>query len=93
MEKKLYRSTKDKKLAGVCGGLAEYINLDPTIVRLLWVLFCLVGAGIIAYIVAALIIPERPAEGSASNTEAKTESNPYTNDSSSEGTNSNGENN
>ncbi len=61
MEKKLYRS-KDKKLAGVCGGVAEYINLDPTVVRLLWVLLCFVGAGILAYIIAAIIMPERPAE-------------------------------
>ncbi len=62
MEKKLYRSNKDKKLAGVCGGLAEYINLDPTVVRLLWVLFSCMGAGILVYIVAAIIMPEPPAE-------------------------------
>ncbi len=61
MEKKLYRSNKDKKIAGVCGGLAEYINIDPTVVRLLWVLFCFVGAGILAYIIAAIVIPEPPA--------------------------------
>ncbi len=60
MEKKLYRSTKDKKIAGVCGGLAEYLNMDPTLVRLLWVLLCFVAAGILAYIIAALIIPEAP---------------------------------
>ncbi len=63
MEKKLYKSTKDKKLCGVCGGIAEYINLDPTVVRLLWVLFCFVGAGILAYIVVAIVMPEQPAEG------------------------------
>ena len=57
--KKLTRS-EDRKLLGVCGGIAEYLELDPTIVRLLWVLFCLLGgSGILAYIIAALIMPER----------------------------------
>ncbi len=61
MEKKLYKSNTDKKLCGVCGGLAEYLNVDPTVVRLLWVLAALfVGCGILAYIVAALVIPEKP---------------------------------
>ena len=61
MEKKLYRSNTDKKLCGVCGGLAEYLGVDPTVVRLLWVLAALfVGCGVLAYIVAALIIPEKP---------------------------------
>lgn len=60
MEKKLYRSRTNKKLAGVCGGLAEYLNIDPTIVRLIWalVVFC-AGAGVVAYIVCALVIPEQ----------------------------------
>ncbi len=62
MEKKLYRSTKDKKLCGVCGGIAEYVNVDPTVLRLLWALLCCVGAGILAYIIAAIIMPEQPAE-------------------------------
>ena len=57
--KKLTRS-EDRKLLGVCGGIAEYFELDPTIVRLLWVLFCLLGgSGILAYIIEALIMPER----------------------------------
>ena len=57
--KKLTRS-EDRKLLGVCGGIAEYFELDPTIVRLLLVLFCLLGgSGILAYIIAALIMPER----------------------------------
>ena len=57
--KKLTRS-EDRKLLGVCGGIAEYFELDPTIVRLLWVLFCLLGgSGVLAYIIAALIMPER----------------------------------
>ena len=63
MNKKLYRSKKDKQLAGVCAGLAEYINIDVTVVRLIWALFVvLAGAGILAYIVCALIIPEKPDE-------------------------------
>ena len=61
MEKKLYRSAKDKKIAGVCGGLAKYLNIDPTIVRLIWALVVLcAGAGLLAYIACALIIPEEP---------------------------------
>jgi len=56
--KKLYRSATNKMICGVCQGIAEYINLDPTIVRLLWVLFSLSGgAGIILYIAAAIIMP------------------------------------
>lgn len=55
--KKLYKSNVDKKLCGVCGGIAEYLNIDSTIVRLLWVVFALCGAGIIVYIIAALIMP------------------------------------
>lgn len=56
MKKKLYRSPENKVIAGVCGGIAEYFDIDPTLVRLAWVLFC-----VLAYLVAALIIPERPA--------------------------------
>lgn len=57
--KKLYRSSTNKKLCGVCGGIAEYFELDPTIVRLLWVLFTLfVGCGILAYIICALVMPK-----------------------------------
>ena len=60
-EKKLYKSSTDKKLAGVCGGLAEYFNIDSTLVRLGWVLFCaLGGSGLLAYIIAAIIMPDRP---------------------------------
>jgi len=56
--KKLYRSKSNKKLAGVCGGLAQYLNIDPTIVRLVWILATLfVGCGILAYIIALLIMP------------------------------------
>lgn len=60
MEKKLYRSTQNKMIAGVCSGLAEYINIDPTIIRVIWALVGLSGAGLIAYLVCALIIPEKP---------------------------------
>ena len=60
MEKKLYKSNTDKKLCGVCGGVAEYFNIDSTIVRLGWAFATIfVGAGILAYIIAALIIPEK----------------------------------
>ena len=60
-EKKLYKSSTDKKLAGVCGGIAEYFNIDSTLVRLGWVVFCaLGGSGLLAYIIAALVMPDRP---------------------------------
>ena len=56
--KKLYRSNTDKMIAGVCGGIGEYFNIDSTLVRLAWAIFCCFGgAGIIAYILAAVIIP------------------------------------
>lgn len=59
MTKKLYRSRTDRKLAGVCAGLAEYFEVDPTIVRILFVLLALAGGpGLIFYIILALIIPE-----------------------------------
>ena len=59
MEKKLYRSKTNKKLAGVCGGLGEYFNVDPTLIRLAAVLlFICAGVGLLAYIIAALIIPD-----------------------------------
>lgn len=62
MEKKLYRSSNDKVLAGVCGGLGEYFAVDTVVIRLLWVVFTLMGgAGLIAYIIAAVIIPSNPA--------------------------------
>ena len=60
MDKKLYRNTSNKMVAGVCAGLGEYLNIDPTIVRLIWALVGLTGAGILAYLIAALIIPEKP---------------------------------
>ena len=59
--KKLYRNTENKMLAGVCSGIADYFDIDPTLVRLGWVLFCaLGGSGLLAYIIAALVMPDRP---------------------------------
>lgn len=61
MEKKLYKSNQNKMLDGVCGGIAEYFGIDPTVVRLIWALFSLMGScGILAYIIAAIIIPRNP---------------------------------
>lgn len=57
MDKKLYRSTRSRLFCGVCGGLGEFFHIDPTIIRLLWAVFGLVGVGVVFYIVAALIIP------------------------------------
>lgn len=61
--KKLYRSETDKKIAGVCGGIAEYFGIDSTLVRLIWVLasFFLTAfvGGVIAYLIAWAIIPPR----------------------------------
>ena len=62
MEKKLYRNSKNKMLAGVCAGLGDYLNIDPTVIRLIWVLIGLTGAGVLAYLIAALIIPEKPSD-------------------------------
>ncbi|MGM0439176.1 MAG: PspC domain-containing protein [Patescibacteria group bacterium] len=61
---KLYRSNKNKVFAGVCGGIGEYMDVDPVIIRLIWVLVSIFAGmgilGLIAYIIAALIIPENP---------------------------------
>ena len=61
MEKRLYKSNSNKMIDGVCGGIAEYFGIDPTVVRLIWALFSLMGGcGILAYIIAAIIIPRNP---------------------------------
>ncbi len=61
MARKLYRSTEDKKIAGVCGGLGDYFDIDPTIIRLIWVSMVLAfGTGIVAYILAWIIVPVIP---------------------------------
>lgn len=62
MKKRLHRSNENKVIAGVCGGIAEYFDMDPTLIRLAWILFCVLGgSGVLAYIIAALIIPEKTA--------------------------------
>ena len=58
MNKKLYRSNTNKMICGVCGGVGEYFNIDPTIIRLLFVLLGCTTTGIIVYLVAAIIMPE-----------------------------------
>lgn len=59
--KRLYKSQTNKMICGVCGGVAEYLNIDPTIIRLIWaVLILAVGTGLLAYIIAAIIMPENP---------------------------------
>ena len=61
MGKRLYRSMNNKMIAGVCGGVAEYFGLDPALVRLGWIVFCaLGGSGVLAYIIAAIVIPKAP---------------------------------
>ncbi|MBB6217099.1 phage shock protein C [Anaerosolibacter carboniphilus] len=61
MTKQLYRSKKNRVISGVCGGIAEYLDLDPTLIRLLWVLITVPGGiGFIAYLVSIIIIPENP---------------------------------
>lgn len=59
--KRLYRSRNQRMICGVCGGIAEYFNVDPTIIRLAWVLFALTGgSGLLVYFIAAIIIPDEP---------------------------------
>ncbi len=60
MSKRLYKS-REKKLAGVCGGIAEYFDIDPTIIRIVWLIFVLcAGTGLVAYIIAAIVMPDQP---------------------------------
>lgn len=61
MEKRLYKSTTNRVLCGVCGGIGEYFNIDPTIVRLLCLLLiCGWGSGLLIYLIAAVIVPDSP---------------------------------
>ena len=61
INKKLYKSNSDKKIDGVCAGIAEFFEIDSTIVRLIWVLVVLfAGSGILLYIIAALVMPRKP---------------------------------
>ena len=63
MDKKLYRSESDKKICGVCGGIAEYFDIDSTVIRLLWILATLFfGSGIFCYIILALVMPIKKEE-------------------------------
>ena len=76
--KRLYRSKTDRMIGGVCGGLAEYFNIDPTIVRLLWALFVLGGgSGIPVYIIAWIIIPEEPITRKRTEEQAESDSDVY----------------
>ena len=60
MKKRLYRIEEGKKLCGVCGGIAEYFDIDATLVRLVWILLtAFVGSGILAYIIAAIVMPNK----------------------------------
>lgn len=62
-QKRLYRSRKDKIIAGVCGGMGEYFELDPTIIRIIFVILLIWGGiGILLYIVAVILIPENPSQ-------------------------------
>ncbi len=57
-EKELLRSSTDKVIAGVCSGLGHYMGIDPTVIRVIWALTCvLAGTGLLAYIICALLIP------------------------------------
>ena len=59
--KRLYRSQTNKMLWGVCGGVAEYFGIDPTIIRLVWaVLIFVLGTGVLAYVIAAILMPQSP---------------------------------
>jgi phage shock protein PspC (stress-responsive transcriptional regulator) len=60
MTKQIYRSSHNAVIGGVCGGLGEYFNIDPVIMRILWLLLLFSGVGFLAYIVAWIIIPRKP---------------------------------
>lgn len=63
MEKRLYRSRTDRMIGGVCGGLGEYFGVDPTLLRLAFVLVTLAGgAGILIYLILLIVLPEKPEE-------------------------------
>lgn len=61
VKKRLYRSRKNRRVAGVCSGIADFLAVDPTIVRILWVLLAMAGGpGVLLYIIMAAIVPEEP---------------------------------
>jgi phage shock protein C len=67
--KRLYRSRQERMISGVCGGIAEYFEMDPTLIRLIFVLLAMAGGpGLIAYIILAIIIPEKPLDYQAPST-------------------------
>ena len=60
MKKRLYKIENGKKIAGVCGGIGEYFDIDPTLIRLIWIIFSACGGcGILAYIIAAIVMPDK----------------------------------
>lgn len=73
--KRLYRSKKERILGGVCGGIGGHIDVDPTVIRLLWGVMTLlsVGAGLLFYIFAWIIIPEEDTSGASSEGKATKE--------------------
>ena len=60
--KRLYRSVSDRMLLGVCGGIGEYFGIDATVIRVIWAVFGCTGAGILAYFIAAVIMPQNPGD-------------------------------
>ena len=59
--RKIYRSRVNKKICGVCGGIAEYFDTDPTIIRIIWIFASLaLGSGLLAYIICAFVMPDKP---------------------------------
>lgn len=63
MKKKLYKSVKDRKLTGVCGGIGEYFDIDSNIIRIVWLIFALcAGTGLLAYIICAVVLDDNPNE-------------------------------
>jgi phage shock protein C len=75
--KRLYRSRKERMIGGVCGGIGEYFNIDPTLVRLLFVVFALTGgSGVLAYLVFLIVVPEEPFDAPQSPPEVQTPESP-----------------
>ncbi|MFH1011517.1 MAG: PspC domain-containing protein, partial [bacterium] len=59
--RRLYRSMRERKIAGICGGLGEYLRTDPTVIRLLWILSVVIfGTGILLYLILWVVIPREP---------------------------------
>lgn len=60
--RRLYRSRTNKVIAGVAGGIGEYLDVDPILIRLIWLIFIFSGAGLLAYLIAWIVIPQKPRE-------------------------------